>query len=73
MLPDVEVGIQLSEYVISEGGSGVQVCAELVFGVLERNVSVELTTSPGTANGENLKAISPIKYNTEVIGVNARY
>ena len=52
--------MQYKQYVTTEGEGGVQVCAELVFGVLERNVSVELTTSSATASGEDTNMTNAI-------------
>ena len=48
----VTVGIQELEYLVVEGEGSVQVCVHLEEGSFEREISVQLQTSPGTALGE---------------------
>ena len=49
----VVINIQSPSYTVIEGNRSIEVCAEIVEGTLERMVVVILTTSNGTASGEN--------------------
>jgi hypothetical protein len=49
--PGITVGLMQTSYNISETGGPLSVCVEMFEGNLERNVSLSLTTSDGTAIG----------------------
>lgn len=47
----VTVGIEMETYSSSEGDGVVEVCVVVVTGTLDREISVSLATSPGSAQG----------------------
>ena len=50
----VSVGIEMETYSTSENFSSVEVCVVVVTGVLNREITVSLSTSPSTAEGTYL-------------------
>lgn len=50
----VVIGVQFPSYTVPESIGSVEVCATLVSGSLERTVVVTLSTSDGTATGQEL-------------------
>jgi hypothetical protein len=49
--PGITVGLMQTSYNTPETGGPLSVCVEMFEGNLERNVSLSLTTSDGTAIG----------------------
>ena len=53
MLSGIEIGFERTEYSASEGEE-VEICAVLTMGTLKTNVTVSVTSSDVTANGNNI-------------------
>ncbi len=60
-LVDVAVSLEETSYTVDEGDGIVEVCAELVEGVLQTDVSVMLDTMDNSAVGESIACICIIE------------
>lgn len=56
------IGFDPSEYVVREGDGEAGLIVSLLEGTLERNVTVEFSTAPGSAteDGKSLESLSPL-------------
>ena len=59
MHPGITVGLIQTYYNTPETGGPLSVCVQMFTGNLERNVSLTLTTSDGTAIGKTSRYVVP--------------